>query len=49
MPAAVAVAAVVANLEAIVDEAAVLLEDADMDVDAEDDTSPIHQDAPIAV
>ena len=37
----------VANLEAV-DEAAVLLEDTDIDVDAEGDTSPIHQDAPIA-
>ena len=36
-----------ANLEAM-NEAAVLLEDTDMDVDVEGDTSPIHQDAPIA-
>ena len=36
-----------ANLEAV-DEAAVLLEDTDMDVDVEGDTGPMHQNAPIA-
>ena len=51
LPAAVAVAVVeiVANLEAMVDEAAVLLENADTDMDAENDISPIHQDSPIAI
>ena len=44
-----AVAVAEANLEAVVDESAVQLEGVDMDVDAEDDTSPIHQDAPIAI
>ena len=44
-----AVAIVVSNLEAIVDEAVVLLEHADMDADVEDDTNPTHEDAPIAV
>ena len=37
-----------ANLEAV-DEAAVLLEDTEMDVDVEGAISPIHRDAPIAV
>ena len=41
---AVAVAVAEANLEAVVDVAMELLED----MDVEDDTSPIHQDAPIA-
>ena len=31
-----------ANLEPVVDESAVQLEGVDMDVDTEDDTSPIH-------
>ena len=44
-----AVAVVEANLEAVVDVAVELLEDVDMDVDAEDDTSLTHQGAPIAV
>ena len=44
-----AVAVAEANLEAVVDEAAVLLEGVDMNVDVENDTSPIHQDAPIAI
>ena len=45
-----AVAVAVANIEAMVDEAVVLEdEDEDMDVDAADDTSLTHHDAPIAV
>ena len=44
-----AVAVAVANIEAMVDEAVVLEdEDEDMDVDAADDTSLTHHDAPIA-
>ena len=43
-------AVAVANIEAMVDEAVVLEdEDSDMDVDAVDDTSLTHRDAPIAV
>ena len=53
--AALAVAAVVANLDAMVDEAATLLEDADKDIDAdkdmdaEDNIGLIHQDPPVAI
>lgn len=47
--AALAVAAVVANLDAMVDEAATLLEDADKDMDAEDNIGLIHQDPPVAI
>ena len=47
--AGVARAVAEANLGAVVDVAVELLEDVDMDVDTEDDTSLTHQGVPIAV